>query len=199
MACNRILFGGVLDEVRSNARRQSRRPRQGQLLVERTADASSQPETRALNSADEQVTPHPKHCSQRFCSALASPTAITPMTVRSGLSFRAVGSALASNPIPLLIPCHRIVRSDGRIGDYLFGIERKQKLLTYEHVNLDELATNAISGRRYMGSATTHIFCHPTCRNARRITSTHQRWFAATNKAVEAGYRPCKVCRPHAA
>ena len=112
---------------------------------------------------------------------------------------RAVGSALASNPIPLLIPCHRIVRSDGRIGDYLFGTGQKRKLLTHEHVNVDELATNAISGRRYLGSATTHIFCHPTCRNARRITPNHQRWFRATNKAVDAGYRPCKVCRPYAA
>jgi O-6-methylguanine DNA methyltransferase len=112
---------------------------------------------------------------------------------------RAVGSVLASNPVPLLIPCHRIVRSDGQIGDYLFGAERKQKLLTHENIDVDELATNAISGRRYLGSATTHIFCHPTCRNARRIMPKHQRWFAATNKAVDAGYRPCKVCRPHAA
>lgn len=112
---------------------------------------------------------------------------------------RAVGSALASNPIPLLIPCHRIVRSDGRIGDYLFGTEQKKKLLTHENVNVDELATNAIRGRRYLGSATTHIFCHPTCHNARRIAPTHQRWFAATSKAVDAGYRPCRVCRPHAA
>jgi O-6-methylguanine DNA methyltransferase len=112
---------------------------------------------------------------------------------------RAVGSALATNPIPLIIPCHRIVRSDGRIGDYLFGTKLKQKLLTLENVDVDELATNAISGRRYLGSATTHIYCHPTCRDARRITPKHQRWFAATNKAVDAGYRPCKVCRPHAA
>lgn len=112
---------------------------------------------------------------------------------------RAVGSALAANPVPLVIPCHRIVRSDGHIGDYLFGTERKQKLLTHENVNVDELSTNAISGRRYLGSATTQIFCHPTCRNARRITPKHQRWFAATSKAFDAGYRPCKVCRPHAA
>jgi O-6-methylguanine DNA methyltransferase len=112
---------------------------------------------------------------------------------------RAVGSVLASNPVPLLIPCHRIVRSDGQIGDYRFGTERKQKLLMHENVDVDELATYASSGRRYLGSATTHIFCHPTCRNARRITPKHQRWFAATNKAVDAGYRACKVCRPHAA
>ena len=44
----------ALNGVRSNARNQSRRPRQSQLPAERTADASNQPETRALNSADEQ-------------------------------------------------------------------------------------------------------------------------------------------------
>lgn len=112
---------------------------------------------------------------------------------------RAVGSALAANPVPLVIPCHRIVRSDGRIGDYLLGTVRKQKLLTHENINLDELATNAISSRRYLASATTHIFCYPTCRSARRITSNNRRWFSAPKKAVDAGYRPCRVCRPHAA
>ena len=112
---------------------------------------------------------------------------------------RAVGSALAANPIPLLIPCHRIVRSDGQIGDYIFGTERKRKLLVNENVDVDELAANALSGRRYLGSATTHIFCHPTCRNATRITPKHQIWFRATHQAIDAGFRPCKVCRPHAA
>lgn len=112
---------------------------------------------------------------------------------------RAVGSALAANPVPLLIPCHRVVRSDGHIGEYSFGEDQKQKLLEGENVNVEELEENASSGRRYLGSATTHIFCHPTCRNARRITPTHQRWFAAIDKAVDAGYRPCKVCRPRAA
>ncbi len=112
---------------------------------------------------------------------------------------RAVGSALAANPVPLLIPCHRIVRSDGHIGEYRLGTERKQMLLTHEDINVDELETNAIAGRRYLGSSTTNIFCYPTCRSARRITAKNQRWFPATYKAVDAGYRPCKVCRPHAA
>ncbi|MEO5974693.1 MAG: methylated-DNA--[protein]-cysteine S-methyltransferase [Ilumatobacteraceae bacterium] len=112
---------------------------------------------------------------------------------------RAVGSVLASNPLPLLIPCHRVVRSDGRIGEYLFGAERKRQLLAGENVNVEDLEANAVAGRRYLGSANTHIFCHPTCRNARRITPTCQRWFVATSKAIDAGFRPCKVCRPHAA
>lgn len=112
---------------------------------------------------------------------------------------RAVGSALAANPVPLLIPCHRVVRSDGHIGEYSFGAGQKQKLLEGENVNVEELEENASFGRRYLGSATTHIFCHPTCRSGRRITPKHQRWFSSTNSAVDAGYRPCKVCRPHAA
>jgi O-6-methylguanine DNA methyltransferase len=45
---------------------------------------------------------------------------------------RAVGTALAKNPIPLLIPCHRVVRSDGSIGNYAFGPEMKRDLLISE-------------------------------------------------------------------
>lgn len=45
---------------------------------------------------------------------------------------RAVGTALAKNPIPLLIPCHRVVRADGAIGNYAFGSEMKRELLISE-------------------------------------------------------------------
>lgn len=47
---------------------------------------------------------------------------------------RAVGTALAKNPIPLLIPCHRVVRSDGSVGNYAFGPEMKRELLIHEGV-----------------------------------------------------------------
>ncbi len=45
---------------------------------------------------------------------------------------RAVGTALAKNPIPLLIPCHRVVKSDGSVGNYAFGPEMKRELLIHE-------------------------------------------------------------------
>jgi O-6-methylguanine DNA methyltransferase len=45
---------------------------------------------------------------------------------------RAVGTALGRNPIPLIIPCHRVVRSDGSIGNYAFGPEMKHDLLVAE-------------------------------------------------------------------
>jgi O-6-methylguanine DNA methyltransferase len=47
-------------------------------------------------------------------------------------SVRAVGTALGRNPIPLLIPCHRIVKSDGSVGNYAFGPDLKQQLLVRE-------------------------------------------------------------------
>ncbi|PHM08844.1 bifunctional DNA-binding transcriptional regulator/O6-methylguanine-DNA methyltransferase Ada [Nostoc sp. 'Peltigera malacea cyanobiont' DB3992] len=45
---------------------------------------------------------------------------------------RAVGNACGANPIALIVPCHRVLRSDGSLGGYHWGIERKQKLLTQE-------------------------------------------------------------------
>ncbi|MDZ7995986.1 MAG: bifunctional DNA-binding transcriptional regulator/O6-methylguanine-DNA methyltransferase Ada [Nostoc sp. EfeVER01] len=45
---------------------------------------------------------------------------------------RAVANACGANPTALIVPCHRVLRSDGSLGGYHWGIERKQKLLTQE-------------------------------------------------------------------
>jgi methylated-DNA-[protein]-cysteine S-methyltransferase len=45
---------------------------------------------------------------------------------------RAVGSACARNPLPLVIPCHRVIRADGSIGQYVGGADAKKTLLTLE-------------------------------------------------------------------
>jgi methylated-DNA-[protein]-cysteine S-methyltransferase len=45
---------------------------------------------------------------------------------------RATGNALGSNPMPIVVPCHRVVRGGGKIGGYTGGLERKQLLLTLE-------------------------------------------------------------------
>lgn len=52
---------------------------------------------------------------------------------------RAVGSALGRNPVPILIPCHRVVRSDGASGQYIFGPAAKLRLLGGEGVDLGAL------------------------------------------------------------
>ena len=46
---------------------------------------------------------------------------------------RAAASACARNPVAVVTPCHRIIRSDGSLGDYRWGLERKQALLKREH------------------------------------------------------------------
>jgi methylated-DNA-[protein]-cysteine S-methyltransferase len=46
--------------------------------------------------------------------------------------FRAAGNALGSNPIPIVIPCHRVLRSGGALGGYGGGLERKRFLLELE-------------------------------------------------------------------
>ena len=109
---------------------------------------------------------------------------------------RAVGTALGRNPIPLLISCHRIVRSDGRVGDYVFGTADKEALLRDEGVALDALAAEARAHIRYHASDTTGVYCFPTCHHARRITAPHLVTFPSDTAAQAAGYRPCKRCRP---
>lgn len=69
-------------------------------------------------------------------AALASQVA-----VRLGRPFpavRAVGAALGANPFLLLVPCHRIIRSNGELGGFAAGLSRKRHLLAHERVWLGE-------------------------------------------------------------
>jgi O-6-methylguanine DNA methyltransferase len=110
---------------------------------------------------------------------------------------RAVGTALAHNPVPLVVPCHRVVRSDGSIGQYsMGGPAAKRRILAFEGLDAARLEAEAAAGVRYIGSDTTHVVCHPTCRDARRVTSRHRVPFGSLAAARAAGYRPCRHCRP---
>ena len=111
--------------------------------------------------------------------------------VGSPKASRAVGTALANNPVPLLVPCHRVVKNDGRVGNYAFGAGDKTRLLKLEGVSLDEIARAP-----YVAAPTTKIVCYATCRNTRRIHPEIRRPFRSVSEALAAGYRPCHVCRP---
>jgi methylated-DNA-[protein]-cysteine S-methyltransferase len=109
---------------------------------------------------------------------------------------RAVGSALGRNPVPVLIPCHRVTRSGGDLGQYVFGEGVKEALLRIENTNIDEVRALARNRVNFVGSDTTRIVCFPTCNHARRITTRHRRGFRNVSDAEAAGYRPCLSCRP---
>ncbi len=47
---------------------------------------------------------------------------------------RACGSALGANPVPIIVPCHRVIRSDGSIGGFSIGVDIKTKLLDLERL-----------------------------------------------------------------
>ncbi len=110
---------------------------------------------------------------------------------------RAVGTALAHNPVPLVVPCHRVVRSDGSIGQYsLGGPAAKRTILAAEGLDPDALEAGAHAGIRFLGSDTTQVVCLPTCHNAQRITPRHRIPFRSLPAALAAGYRACRECRP---
>lgn len=58
--------------------------------------------------------------------------AVVARAAGSPNAVRAAGSACATNPIPVVVPCHRVVRSDGTIGQYRGGVEAKRFLLALE-------------------------------------------------------------------
>jgi O-6-methylguanine DNA methyltransferase len=101
---------------------------------------------------------------------------------------RAVGTALGRNPVPLIVPCHRVWRSDGGLGGYLFGTGVKRQLLELER------STPILEG-----CTSTRIVCRVGCIHGRHMNPESRVVFASVDDARSVGYRPCKVCKPSAA
>lgn len=109
---------------------------------------------------------------------------------------RAVGTALAKNPVPILIPCHRVVRTDCSIGEYAFGARAKRVLLQAEGAHPAELSELAAAGVRYLGNEERRFFCFPTCGGFEHLKAQNKVRFATADQALSAGYHPCQDCRP---
>lgn len=82
---------------------------------------------------------------QQRCYALLQQVPMGRVTTYAELAhalgtkaYRAVGTAMAKNPNPVMVPCHRVVKCDGRLGGYVFGCARKQQLLASEGVSVVE-------------------------------------------------------------
>ncbi len=120
---------------------------------------------------------------QALAAAIGSPS-----------SQRAVGTTMASNPLPIYIPCHRVIKSDGKIGNYGGGVERKLKLLRAEGFEVDR--GDRIPSHVVYGHWQSRIFCKPTCSAVHR--AERKKWiiFNDSGRARGAGMRACKICRP---
>jgi O-6-methylguanine DNA methyltransferase len=101
---------------------------------------------------------------------------------------RAVGTALGRNPVPIIVPCHRVLRSDGGLGGYLFGLDVKDRLIDLER------RTPVLEG-----CTTTRIVCRVGCVHGRHMRGENRVVFASLDDARSVGYRPCRVCKPAAA
>ena len=113
---------------------------------------------------------------------------------------RAVGTALARNPVPLLIPCHRVVRSDGTIGRYSMGGSRaKRTLLSLEGAHPETIERLASRGIRYLGNPEKGYYCYPTCGgDIEHLVKANTLALHNEREAHQAGLHPCGDCRPPA-
>jgi methylated-DNA-[protein]-cysteine S-methyltransferase len=108
---------------------------------------------------------------------------------------RAVGNAMHNNPVPIYVPCHRVIASDGGIGGYGGGIPRKLQLLRSEGFALAEAAVR-LPDNVVWGHKGTKIYCRNNCRTAARVDRSRILFFADAREARQAGMRPCKICQP---
>ena len=117
----------------------------------------------------------------------ARPYAWVAQRIGHPRAVRAVGTALGRNPVPLIVPCHRVWRSDGGLGGYLFGLGVKSRLLALERT------TPVLEG-----CSSTRIVCRVGCIHGRHMRPANRVVFASVEDARSVGYRPCKVCKPAA-
>jgi O-6-methylguanine DNA methyltransferase len=113
-------------------------------------------------------------------------------------AMRAVGNALGRNPVPLLIPCHRVIRGDCSCGGYVFGSDVKRTLLEHEGVDFDAIERVTRGGFRFIGE--DGVFCLPTCGTiAKNFGKPGILGLRTAEEAHAHGLVPCDLCRPVAA
>ena len=107
---------------------------------------------------------------------------------------RAIGTTMATNPIPIFVPCHRVIKSNGPIGNYGGGVDNKIKLLRAEGFEVGR--DLRLPSRAVMGHRQTKIFCRPDCSAARRADPDRALIYADSRHARHEGLRACKLCKP---
>jgi methylated-DNA-[protein]-cysteine S-methyltransferase len=112
---------------------------------------------------------------------------------------RAVAQALRWNPIPVAVPCHRVVGATGLLTGYAGGeTTRKQRLLAVEGVPVvpahDDYAV--ARGAMYVLAPGDTEYCLPSCPSPEMLHSGLPMLFGSRSRAEAVGLRPCTTCRP---
>ena len=114
-------------------------------------------------------------------------------------------SANGANSINLIIPCHRIIGSNGELVGYGGGVPVKKRLLKLEqnHSGLsDNEKYNFIGSKNikndgvfFTAVKTTGIYCKPSC-SAKKPNRENVMFYDTKKEATKNGYRPCKTYKP---
>lgn len=77
-------------------------------------------------------------------------------------AYQAVGNAMANNPNPIIVPCHRVVKGNGEIGNYALGIDKKIELLNNEGVETSQGKIVNFQKIRFQFNPAASILHHKT-------------------------------------
>jgi O-6-methylguanine DNA methyltransferase len=138
---------------------------------------------------------HVLEATARFPRGEVRPYAWVARQAGTPRAVRAAGTALAHNPVPIVVPCHRVVKSDWELGQYSAGGARvKERILTFEGLEIARLTELHARGVRYLGHG-GGTFCIPGCGGAWEPVDD-VRTFRSVDEALAVGYSPCSECRP---
>jgi methylated-DNA-[protein]-cysteine S-methyltransferase len=112
-------------------------------------------------------------------------------------SVRAVAQALRHNPLPIVIPCHRVIGSTGDLTGYAGSkIGLKQRLLSLEGVPVTGQARRIERGHMYVWVAPYTEYCVPSCGSLSEMPLAELTLFGSRQHAEAVGLSPCTSCRP---
>lgn len=112
---------------------------------------------------------------------------------------RAVAQALRHNPVPIVVPCHRVIGSTGALVGYAGDrVDLKQRLLAVEGVPARRARRDYVvpRDRVYLKVPEDPEYCLPTCGSLSRRPLRELMLFGTREGAEAAGYAPCTTCRP---
>jgi methylated-DNA-[protein]-cysteine S-methyltransferase len=110
---------------------------------------------------------------------------------------RAVAQALRWNPVPIVVPCHRIVGSSGELTGYAGPrLDLKERLLEVEGVPTQHARHRVARATMYHLARGQHEYCVPTCGDIARQPIGQVTLFGSRQQAEAVGLVPCTSCRP---